>query len=200
MLISQSVSNATLQAFCYILSYDGQYVSYTASSLPYILINTMYSKWVILLFFAMHSHPLQKVSDGDPFFCQAVSSHLIPWPTGSQWQCPFSVRQFHHIQSHDKQLVSDSALFYACSLSLISWPKEVSDSLSALFYCKAVSPQLILLTTAHPITNSLCVTMPFSLPVSLHLIPWFTVCEWQCPIFCQAVSLHLISWLTVCEW
>ena len=99
-------------------------------------------------------HGKQYVS-GCAGMCQAVSSHLIPWPTGSEWQCSdfvpgslirshpmtnrkwvavqwFCARQSHQISSHDQQLVSGSAviLCQAVSSDLIPWPTA-----SELFYC-----------------------------------------------------------------
>ena len=123
-----------------------------------------------------------------------------------------SAWQSHLISSHDQQEVSESAIFLPGSFITSSpmthslWvmvlfsarqshlilphdQQEVSDSLSALFYCKAVSPYLILWPTA-------CEWQSFfpSLPGSL-IQPWLTVCEWHCiPFFlCSLIILHLMT-------
>ena len=52
------------------------------------------------------------------YLWMVVSSHLFPWPTGSEWHCTFYERPSHHIFSYNQQEVSDIA---KCHLSITSF-------------------------------------------------------------------------------
>ena len=98
-------------------------------------------------------------------FVKAVSSHLFPWPTASEWHCTFHERQSHHIYSYDQQRVSDIAHFVKGSL-----------------------------ITSTPMMNRLWVTLHISWKaVSSHLFLWPTACEWHCT-FCERQSHHIFSY------
>ena len=95
-----------------------------------------------------------------PIFCQEVLSHLIPWPTASEWQCHFAALwQAHHISSHNKQDVSDTTLF---SLKSTHTQQRVSDS--------APFPSSYI--TSHDKQLVSGIALCFFQAVSLHLIQW----------------------------
>ena len=130
------------QSHCHILSYDQQQV---VSDIAHFVKGSLVtsfpmtnSKWVTL-------HILWK----------AVSSHLFPWLTASEWHCTFCEGQSHHIFSYDQQLVSDIAHFVKYSF-----------------------------ITSFPITNSMWVTLHILWKIHLFLSPtgseWLcTFCERQ---------------------
>ena len=146
-----------------------------------------------------------------------------------------------------KQVTLHWSIYHAVSLHFIPWPTEYRE-----WHCICFSWPSSLIAF-HPMTNSMRVTMHLFFltiqshcisspdqqlvsdtafvfldhPVSLHLIPWPTVCEWHCIWFffltiqshCisshdqqgvsdtvfvfldHPVSLwHFIPWPTVCEW
>ena len=147
----------------------------------YPMINSM---WVTLTFISaiqshhISSHDQQQVSDTDIYFCHSVSSHLIPWPTASEWHWHLflsfslitshpmtnslwvtltfiSAIQSHHISSHDQQEVSDTDIYFCHSISshLIPWP-TVCEWHQHLFLPFS-------LIISHPMMNSLWVTPTF---------------------------------------
>ena len=81
---------------------------------------------------------------------KAASSHLLLWPTASQWHCTFYKRHSYHIFSYDGQEVSDIALWKAVSSHLLLWPQYVSD------IANFVKGSLI---TYFPMTNRQWVTL-----------------------------------------
>jgi hypothetical protein len=79
---------------------------------PYFFFFTMESHgmtnswWVILNVFLYNalvsSHDQQGVSDTAFMLCHAVSLHVIPWPTASEWHSMLHfTKQSHGISSHD---------------------------------------------------------------------------------------------------
>ena len=95
------------------------------------------SQWVTLLyFFAMQSH----------------QSHLIPWPTASEWHCFISlpVSLINHTSSHDQQAVSGTALCLCQAPSVMSHPITNRQWVTLLTFFARLSHQscLILWPTA----------------------------------------------------
>ena len=68
-------------------------------------------------------------------------SHLILWPTGSEWHCTFCERQSHHIFSYDQQEVSDIAHFVKDSL-ITSFPMVNRLWVTSHILWRAVSSHL----------------------------------------------------------
>ena len=72
------------------------------------------------------------------FLWLAVShqSSLIPWPTGSEWHCLISlpVSLINNVSSHDKQRVSDTALFLCQAVSSIMFHLMTNRQWVTLLY------------------------------------------------------------------
>ena len=77
------------------------------------------------LFYVFFSYYWQDVSNIEDFLWKAVSSHLLPWSTGSEWHSTFCERESHHI-SYEKQQVSNiqvnTCFWKGVSSHLFLWP------------------------------------------------------------------------------
>ena len=87
-------------------------------------------------------HNKQQVSDKLLLFCQGASSHLIPWPTGCEWHCPFFVKQSHHISSHEQSIVCEWHCHFSVGHSLITL-QFVSDAAFSQSHLIQVSPAIV---------------------------------------------------------
>ena len=175
-------------------------------------------QWVTLHFFFCHavSSPcLQIVSD--TCICLAVSSCLILWPIGSEWQCTFSFsRQCHHVSwPIDSEWHCIFALCQTVTLAYVSFHDKQGVSDIAFFLGKQ---------SHHPMTNSgwVILLFPFqaftmSPPMAKQSVSdtaffsftrqsHHTSChDWQSVsgsafFIYKVVSSFLLAWLTVCEW
>ena len=94
---------------------------------------------------------------------KAASSHLSLLLTGCEWHCMFCEWQSHHIFSYDQQFVSEIAHVVPKGILIASFP--MANSLWAAL---------------HNLWKA----------VSLHLVPWPTVCEWLVVYFvnCSVIT------------
>ena len=115
-----------------------------------------------------------------PFFWQAVSSHVKQQVSVSALFLPGTL--IKSCAMTDRKWV---AVPYFCSLIISYDQQEVSDSAISL-------PGSLI--PSHPMHDQQEVsdtTFCLSQVDSLHLIPWLTVCGWQCPYFFQ--QTHHVS-------
>ena len=145
---------------------------------------------------------------------KAVSSHLLLWPTASEWHCTFGERQSHHIFSYenskwvtldiwwkaihiiscDQQSVSDIAHFVTGSLITSCSMTNSLEWVTLHILWKAISSHLFLWPTAsecigHFMKGSLITSFPMTNRqwVTLHIL-W------------KAALSHISPWIKVCEW
>ena len=117
---------------------------------------------------------------------KAVSSHLFPWPTASEWHCTFYERQSHYIFFYDQQEVSD-IIAHLMKGSLITSFPVMSNRLWVTLHIlwKAVSLSHLFLwkqrvsDILHSVKDSLMTSFPKP-----------TVSEWHC-IFYEGQSHHI---------
>ena len=124
-----------------------------------------------------------------PFFCKAISSHFIPWPTVCEWHSLLvSERQSHHISSHDQQRVSDTPSFFLQNNLITLHPMTNSKWVTLLTFLRKFHD-----ISSHD--NSKWVTLPpfFCKAISSHFIPWPTGCEWHSLLFSARQSHHISS-------
>ena len=111
----------------HVLSHDQQPVSDAAckcSLITHAISSHDHSLWVTLLDCSLITHVSyhdeQPVSDTAWFWCQAISSMLITWPTGSsEWQCSLATTLPSHTWPIDCK--SCEGFYHAISLHLIWW-------------------------------------------------------------------------------
>ena len=149
------------------------------SHLRYSSSNREWAVTLVSVISSVSSNDEQDVSDTALFPCQAVSSIMslpwpivgewlsllyfsgrqshqlcfISWPTGSEWQCFISLpgSLINHVSSHDKQAVSDTALFHCQAVSsIISHPMTNRQWVNITTLClwQAISSIMF-----HPMTN-----------------------------------------------
>ena len=137
---------------------------------------------------------------------------LMPWPTGSEWHCFISLpgSLINDVSSHDKQQVSDAALFLCQAISscLVPWPTVGGWQHSSFTGGHIIS---------HPTTNRKWVVQVISMPGNMFclmtnsgwvtvlyvfaarqshqscLIPWSTGSEWYCFISLPGSLLNHVS-------
>ena len=149
--------------------------------------------------------------------CHAVSSHLIPRPTGCEWHwhlfmpCslitshPLTNRvwvtltficamQSHHISPHDQQDVSDTDIYlwHAVSSHLTPWPTacEWHWHLCYAMQSHHISPH----DQQHVSDSDIYLCHPVSLSHDQQYVSDSEI------YLCHAVSSHLTPWPTGCEW
>ena len=160
------------------------------------------------------------MSENAFFICQAISSHLIPWPTGCKWHfflpgtissclipwptphlsniqqmvslTGFPIKQ-SHFSSYVQQTVSYIPFFLTrqCSLLAIPWQKE-SEWDCTCFYYKTIWPYTIpCMTNRQWVMIHISYVLYFLSP---HFTPWLTGSEWSCTFYSkQSAKSHLIT-------
>ncbi len=110
---------------------------------------------------------------------KADTSHLLLWPTASEWHYTFCERQSHQNFSYDQQSVSDIAHFVKSSL-ITSDQQSASDIAHFVKSSLITSDQQSASDIAH-----------FVKAFSSHLL-WLTGSEWHCT-FCERQSHQILS-------
>ena len=165
----------------HVSSHDQQQVSGTALFLCQEVSSIMshpmtHSLWVTLLYF---------------FAQQSYQSCLIPWPTGSKWDCFISLSGslINHVSSHDPQDVSDTTLFLCQGVSsIMSHPMTNSEWVALLYF---FVPGSLFNHVSSPIEQVVSL-MNFTTTSFIASHPMNNFSLWETSHFCM-ISLHMTN-------